>query len=448
MPPRRADRQPLTTHTGDPYTMTSQRLISPFESIYFLDLGAAALPLYDLPAFFDSEVVGTVDPALMSRALGMLTARHPILRAEVADGDEGLLFRVRDRVQPPLTVVDGDADTFAELVNTRPDWTESMLHAWLISDGDHHRVVFGVHHGVADGRAGFALLGEFWRYYAALLAGAEPAVERRDELPEAIDVMLARAFPDREIDALADTLALTAGATVLPPESLVPEGLGRPDRPAASRRFVVDRLEFEPEPTEAFVTAARDRGVTVNSVITGVLMTAVRAQLSPATGPLAMVCGHGVDLRTRLDPHLPLDTVLNCVTGMHTTLKVSHGDHPDVVGAEADEVVAAALARHEPERFLLAALRAGSRGVVLPVPAVTYGISNVGRVAGFPVPEGMRLLRFSGTANAPGMPPKITVASYGGRLSIQNEYDSWTYGAEQMARLRESLRTSVEELTR
>ncbi|MER7462458.1 hypothetical protein [Streptomyces sp. NPDC097981] len=428
--------------------MTSQRLISPFESIYFLDLGAAGLPLYDMPAYVESEVRGPMDPALMSRALGMLTDRHPILRSEVVAGDAGLLFSVRDRVQPPLAVVDGGDDSFAELINTRPDWTESMLHAWLISDGEHHRVVLGVHHGVADGRSAFALLAEFWRYYTALAAGAALAVERRDGLPEAIDVRLAGAFPDREIDALADALARAADEKVLPPETLVPEGLDHPDRPAASRRFVVDRLEFEREATEAFVAAARDRGVTVNSVVTGLLLSAVRAQLSPATGPLAMVCGHGVDLRTRLTPELSLDTVLNCITGMQTTLKVSHGDHPDVIGAEADDLVAAALARREPERFLLAALRAGSRGVALPVPVVSYGISNVGRIPGHPVPEGVRLLRFGGTANAAGMPPKIAAASFGGRLLIQNEYDSWTYGAEQMARLRETLRTSLEELTR
>ncbi|MEV0416448.1 hypothetical protein AB0I68_38355 [Streptomyces sp. NPDC050448] len=46
------------------------------------------------------------------------------------------------------------------------------------------------------------------------------------------------------------------------------------------------------------------------------------------------------------------------------------------------------------------------------------------------------------------MPPKIAAASFGGRRLVQNEYDSWTYSAEQMARLREPLRTSLEELTR
>ncbi|MGW7141605.1 phthiocerol/phthiodiolone dimycocerosyl transferase family protein [Streptomyces xanthophaeus] len=426
--------------------MTSQRLISPFESPYFLDLGAAALPLYDMPAYVESEVRGPMDPALVSRALGMLTARHPMLRSEVADGDTGLLLRVRDRAQPPLTVLDGAGDAFAELISSRPDWTESMLHAWLLSDGDHHRVVLGVHHGVADGRSAFALLAEFWRTYTALAAGARPTPERRDELPEAVDVRLAGTFPDREIGVLAENLAAAAEEQVHPPAGLVPEAADGPGRPPAARRFVVDRLEFGPEATEAFVTAARDRGATVNSMVTGLLLTAVRAQLSPATGPLAMVCGHGVDLRTRLTPELPLDTVLNCTTGLLTPVKVSHGDHPDLIGAEVADQFTCALGRRDPERYLLASLRAASRGAVLPVPAVSFDISNAGRIPGHPVPEGVRLLRSGGAANAPGMPPKIAVAGFGGRLLIQNEYDGWTYGAEQMGRLWETLRTSLAEL--
>jgi hypothetical protein len=427
--------------------MTRRRAISPFESIYFLDLGAAGLPLYDMPAYVESLVRGRIDPALMARALGLLTERHPLLRSEVVHGDAGLLLRVRDRVQPPLTLLDGIDEPFAELINSRPDWTESMLHAWLLTDGERSQVVLGVHHGVADGRSAFAVLDEFWRYYTALAAGADPAPERRDALPEAIDTRLADAFPEGEIDALADALAQAASIDTKP-ATLPTEGMGRPDRPVESRRFVVDRLEFDPRTTESVVAAARAQGVTVNSLVTGLLLTAVRAQLAPETGPLPMVCGHGVDLRTRLTPELPLSTVLNCVTGLQTALAVSHDDRLDAVGREAADQIAGALARRDPERFLLAALRAGARGIALPVPVVSYGISNVGRIPAHPVPEDVHLLRFGGTANAPGMPPKIVAAGFGGRLLLQNEYDSWTYGPEQMARLREALRGSVEDLAR
>ncbi|MEV6027110.1 hypothetical protein [Streptomyces sp. NPDC052036] len=186
--------------------------------------------------------------------------------------------------------------------------------------------------------------------------------------------------------------------------------------------------------------------MTVNSLVTGLVLTAVRSQLAPENGPLPMVCGHGVDLHTRLTPELPLSTVLNCITGLQTPVTVSHDDRPDTVGQDVADQIAAALARQDPERFLLTALRAGARGIPLPVPVVSYGISNVGRIPAHPVPDGVRLLRFGGTANAPGMPPKMGVASFGGRLLVQNEYDSWTYGEEQMARLRETLHTSLKEL--
>ncbi|SEQ47396.1 Condensation domain-containing protein [Streptomyces sp. yr375] len=422
--------------------MTHQRPISPFESVYFVDLGAAGLPLYDMAVFVDCLVRGRLDPALLRRALGLLTERHPMLRSEVADGDTGLLLRVRDRVEPPLTVLDGIEDTYAELINTRPDWTESLLHAWLLTDGERSQVVLGVHHGVIDGRSVFPLLDEFWRYYSALAAGASPSVERREALPEAIDTRLAGTLPDAEIDALVDAIAQGAGADVKP-AALPTEGVGRPDRPDAARRFVVDRLEFSEETTDAVAAAARSRGVSVNSLVTELLLTAVRAQLAPEHGPLTMTCGHAVDLRTRLTPELPRATTLNCVTGLQTTLTVGHDDPPGAVGREVAGQMTGALARRDPERSLLAALRAGARGIPVPVPVVSYGISNLGRIPAPPVPQDVRLLRFGATGNAPGMPPKILVAGLGGRLLVQNEYDAWTYAPEQMRRVREALRGSL-----
>ncbi|WP_078512007.1 phthiocerol/phthiodiolone dimycocerosyl transferase family protein [Streptomyces sp. e14] len=427
--------------------MTSQRPVSPFESVYFTDSGAAGLPLFDMPAYVESQVRGTLDPTLVTRALGMLTEHHPMLRAEVTASDTGPLLRVRDRVRPPLTAREGGADAFSEVINSRPDWTESMLHAWLLTDGEVSQVVLGVHHGVADGRSLFHLLQEFWASYTALAAGADPSPGRRTALPEAIDTRLARDFPDAEIDALVDVLA-EGPPPETKPATLPTEGIGRADRPPVSGRFVVDRLEFEPAVTEAVVAAARARGVTVNSLVTGLVLTAVRTQLAPETGPLPMVCGHGVDLRTRLEPELPLSTVLNCITGLQTALAVSPDDQPHEIGRQAAVQVEAALARRDPERFLLAALRAGARGIAAPSPVVSYGISNVGRIPAHPVPPGTDLLRFGGTANAPGMPPKIGVASFGGRLLIQNEYDSWTYSPQQMAQLLHTLRLSLADLAR
>ncbi|MFF3905208.1 hypothetical protein ACFYZJ_04220 [Streptomyces sp. NPDC001848] len=84
----------------------------------------------------------------------------------------------------------------------------------------------------------------------------------------------------------------------------------------------------------------------------------------------------------------------------------------------------------------------------MPVPVVSYGMSNLGRIPAHPVPEDLHLLRFGATGNAPGMPPKVLVAAFDGRLVVQNEYDGWTYGPEQMGRLRETLRVSLEDLAR
>ncbi|MGV9285978.1 phthiocerol/phthiodiolone dimycocerosyl transferase family protein [Streptomyces sp. NPDC003719] len=430
--------------------MPSQRPVSPFESVYFVDLGSAGLPLYGIPAFFESVVRGRLDASLIRRALFLLAEHHPALRAEAVAGEAGPVLRVRDSVQPPLTVLEGLDESFAEVINSRPDWSEGMLYAWLLTGGEHSQVVLGVHHGVSDARSGFALLHEFWRYYTALAAGADPAPRRRDALPEAVDTRLAADFPEYEIDALADALAEGGGADAedAEPVTLPADGAGRPGGTPGAHRFVLHRQEFDTHVTDALAGAARARGMTVNSIVSGLLMTAVREQLQPGDGPLPLVCGHAVDLRPRLTPELPRDVVVNCITGFQTPLTVTHGDDPTAVGRAVSGQVSTALARRDPERFLLAALRAGARGVAVPVPVVTHGISNVGRIPAHPVPDDVRLVRFGATVNAPGLPPKLFVASLDGRLLVQHEYDSRTHGAERMRRLRETLRASLEALVR
>ncbi|NEB74878.1 hypothetical protein G3I40_06470 [Streptomyces sp. SID14478] len=422
--------------------MTNQRPVSPFESIYFVDMGSP-VSLYGTPAFFESVVRGRLDPATVRRALDLLADHHPALRAEVVAGETGPLLRVRERVRPPLIVREG-LDAFDEVVNTRPDWSESLLHAWLLTEGEHSQVVLALHHGVSDARSGFALLDEFWQYCTTLATGAVPSVQRRDTLPEAIDVRLSADFPDHDIDSLVEVFA--EGAEDTEPAVLPTEALGRADGPPTSHRFVIDRQEFAPGFTVAVLCAARARGITVNSLVSGILMTVVRDQMAPEPGPLPLVCGHAVDLRPRLTPELPRSVVVNCITGFQTPLIVAPDDRLETVGRAVTEQVSSALARRDPERFLLAGLRAAARGIALPVPVVSYGISNVGRVLDHPVPEGLHLVRFGATVNAVGLPPKLLVATLGGRLLIQQEYDGWTYSAAQMRRVGEALRAALEAL--
>ncbi|MEU5419146.1 hypothetical protein [Streptomyces sp. NPDC020667] len=434
--------------------MNVQRHISPFESAYFREGGP--LPLFDMPIFMGSAVRGAIDPGTAEEVLIRLAARHPLLRCRVVDGEEGHILRLDGEFRPRVETGEGGESAHLELVNSRPDWRNGLFQAHILSDGEVSRIVLVIHHGVADGRSSFALLNEFWQCYTALAGGAElPAVVER-ALPDAIDARLAGVFKDDELDALAVQMAAGAAAGGPGPVALPVDGVGRPRAGDDSPRFVIDRTEFDRETSAAVVAAARSHGITVNGLVAGALMVAVREQLDLGPEPVPMVCGHAVDLRSRVTPELTSEDVLNCVAGLLTPVEVSGDDRAADVGRKIHASLAAALERGDAERFMLASLRATPDALppvpapapvpaTEPVPMVSYGFSNVGRIAPHPTPEGVEFLRIEVSGNAPGMPPKLGSFTVDGRITLQNEYDSWVYDRDRMRRLIASVRGALEK---
>ncbi|MBB5914348.1 hypothetical protein BJY24_003215 [Nocardia transvalensis] len=412
--------------------MTTQRPLSPFESSYFrADAHFGSVPVGGMPLFIGSTVEGDLDADVLRTVLRELAVRHPLLGSvQVDDGGVPVLRRSADP-QPPLEIVEGGEIEYVRLINEPQDWSEGLFRGLLLCDDEQSRLVLVIHHGIADGRSAFAILDEMWRRYTAHVSGAPLPVDADSEIPEAVDDYMAARTSPAEIE---DLLVRMRGLMTEPPVTLPHTGSG-----GARGFFVAERIEFDEEETAALVAVAKAAGITVNSLLSGCAVAAVRDRLD-ATGPLPMVCGYAADLRSAFDPPLPDSTVLNCASGWGTALPVAESADPIALGRIIDTDVRDAQARRDPARLILAGRHirdAETAAMFAAQPSIA--LSNVGRLPSHPVPAGVRVLRDNIFAMGPGMPPKATVWTLDGRLTMQVEYDTAEHSREQMGEVRRAL---------
>ncbi|MFX0579788.1 phthiocerol/phthiodiolone dimycocerosyl transferase family protein [Nocardia nepalensis] len=419
--------------------MTAQRPVTPFEISYFdsaTHLGS--VPTGDMPLFIGSTVHGVLDVEILRRVLDELAARHPLLRSRpVADAEGAMCFRRDDAYRPRLEIADGGEAEYLSLVNGPRDWRDGLFRAHLLRDGDRDQIVLVIHHGISDGRSAFALLAEMWQRYTAHATGtALPQPDSDQELPEGVDVRLAAVVSDAEVTEWLDRIR--SGASMMGPESaprtLPIDGDGVGDGPLG--RFAVRRIELDTKETQTLVDAARAQGISVNSLLAGAALVAVRTQLEPATEPLPVICGHAVDVRNELDPPLPAHTVVNCASGVGTYALVAENASPFDIAHEVATGMRSALEQREAAIFPLAAQRVQDEvaAAILAAPP-TIAISNIGRLPAHSTPEGIRHIRDDIYAMGPGMPPKLTAFTVGGRLTIQVEYDTAVHSGAQMGKV-------------
>ncbi|WP_280263534.1 phthiocerol/phthiodiolone dimycocerosyl transferase family protein [Nocardia wallacei] len=417
--------------------MIPQRAQSPVESGYFrADARFGSVPVGGMPLYIGSTVEGELDADALREVLAELAAAHPLLSCLAADDAGVPVLRHRDGYRPPLVVAEGDEVEYVRLVNEPQDWSEGLFRAVLLRDGTQSRIVLVVHHGIADGRSAFALLDDMWRRYTARLRGAPLPVVADAELPQAVDDRVAAMISATEVEELLDRMRGMMAES--------PARLPRVASAAGVRGFLAaERIELEADETAAFVAVARSAGITVNSLLSGCALVAVRGRFD-AAGPLPMVCGYAADLRSALDPELSADTVLNCASGWGTALPVAAADDPIELGRIVDADVRAALARRDPARMILAGRHIrDEQSAAMLAAQPTFALSNIGRVPTHEVPAGVKLLRDNIFAMNPGMPPKATAFTLDGRLTVQVEYDTADHGRTQMGAVRRALSESL-----
>ncbi|MEV4203436.1 phthiocerol/phthiodiolone dimycocerosyl transferase family protein [Nocardia salmonicida] len=419
--------------------MTSRRRISPFESSFFgTGTTIGSVPTGGMPLFLGTTVHGVLDPAILRTVLDELAAAHPLLRSRVVT-DDGVGHFVRDDgFQPRLDIVEGGEAEYLALVNGPRDWSGGLFRAYLLRAGLRQQVVLVVHHGISDGRSGFALLGQMWRYYTAHATGiAVPETNSDQTLPEAMDTRLADVVSVAAAEAWLDEIR--AGAASMGPED-APRTLPRDGSDTDPLgRFAMQRIELSAEETAGLVTVARAHGLSVTSVLAGTALTAFRTRF-PESGSLPMFCGYAADVRAEFDPPVPAETVVNFASGAGVLVHAT-GETTQLELAHSIETgLRAGLDRREPAHFPLAAQLVNDEltAALLSAPP-TIAISNIGRLQPHAIPDDIAFVRDDIYAMGPAMPPKLTTFTIGGRLTLQLEYDTALYRRTHMEKLRLTL---------
>lgn len=413
-----------------------QRPISPFELPFFqVDARFGSVPAGGLPLFIGSTVDGELDFDVLRAVLAELAAAHPLLRAQPIDGPA---FLVTQDFIPTLTIEAGGEAEYLRLVNTQQDFGDGFFGARVLRDGNRSWIVLVMHHGIADGRSGFALLGEMWRRYTARIRGAALPVVPGD-LPQAIDELLAATISGAEVEDLLDRMRSIIGE---PPARLPIDGMA--DDPRG--RFAVERIVLDTNETADFVAVAKSAGISVNSLLSGCALTAIRAQFG-AAGPLPMVCGYAADIRSAVNPAIPDSAVLNAASGWGTALAVTETDDPITLGRIVEDDVRASIARRDPALMALVGrhIRDEATAALLSGQP-TLAISNIGRIPRHEVPAGVRVLHDHVLAMGPGMPPKLTAFTVDGSLTVQVEYDTVDHSRTQMGGVEQVLRAALRQV--
>ncbi len=264
---------------------------------------------------------GDLDIAALSAAATALQHTHPFLAARV--DPVGRRFRVtaepvRDavvtlRTEPladvaTLPVLSLDDGTFAVLVHPREVG---------------QAVAVGVDHSIADARLSYVYFCELWELYTQIVTRGEIPYPQRQPIPVAPESamesrgLVRTTLPDKH----------WFGAT---------SWGGRQQESAAVSAPVLGwKQRFDPEISAALRTAARQRQITVNTLITGVIALAERALIPVDDGaPVNLGFESLVDYRKHLTPPAELGEIANGIMIARSQVMVRIDDDAVQIGTE------------------------------------------------------------------------------------------------------------------
>ncbi|MGP3969928.1 phthiocerol/phthiodiolone dimycocerosyl transferase family protein [Streptomyces sp. 6N223] len=370
------------------------------ESSRPLVAGEAAMARTGTPAVSGVTVHGPLDVDALARAADQVCAWHPVLRCRITAEADGYRLAAAPHEPPPrLRETERCEDIDSPFAPGEP-----LLRAAVIrrpADAC-HRVALAVHHAVADGVSGLALLSRLWQTYTALVAGKRPpAPPVEPRLPRPAEELLAERHPPEDIAAwLADQAAAAAGQP--PPARLLPARA-----PAAGHGAHLHTVELPGAQVVRLYRAARRKGTTPAGMLSALVLLAARTQLRPVQGPLPLALGSMVDLRSRTAPPIPAHRVVQASSFVPVTAQVSAADDPAALGRAVDRQLASARADAYAERQVVAMSRLPDGPVALPFTAM---LSNL---AAFPLrltlPPGTSATELFAYAPPPGPVPTVFV---------------------------------------
>lgn len=349
-------------------------------------------------AIFEYE--GDVDDAALTRALGLLCVRYPDLRGHIIRDDQGYRLEVPSNHQPEIVIYQEDDISIDDLLKESLDTALALAKLVLVRGDGRGTVLFYLNHSLFDGRRAQKVLGDLWSFYTCLVNGTRFSVDP-GSIPESPNDRLRQ-----EQIKMADSLLTSESA----PPLAVCDPIGH-------------RIDVCEEITAAIVAAAHTHGTTVNALVSGSILVALREH-GTTSEPARMVSLQIVNLRNRLE--LPVrDTEVTSFAIRHRIEIVvpPYGD-PLVIGMELDRMLKAAITTREFRKDPLAS----------PPPLVetpleqrlaTMMVSNMGVQPTFAVPSGFTITDYDARMPSKAVLfPCYVVYTYGGKMRLFSWFPS------------------------
>lgn len=374
----------------------------------------------------------------LADALAHLQACYPLLAGRFATKDDRPLVQVDDGRSAGLAL--GCGTDLDEEINASLTWAQGPLfRITLLREPARTRVVMTLPRAFVDGMSYLAVHRRFWAIYTALCKNDPvPADVVQPVLGPALDDLLAARFSPEQLRDFVDQrvrLDATAAPAVLPPLASVNDG------PGTDLTFRIIRVDADADRSATLAQLAHEASFTVNTLVSGALLTSLRSFLEPPAGPARMLCTSAVDMRRRLQPPIPAEVLQSAATTTSIRLQVDASATPADIG-------------HDLSRQLRADLDSGAAAMELAAfPYMidqhppTLVITNVGAIAEPVLPEGLQI---SGMRLAPlGHLPMIfaVVSQYRQRLTIDLTYSRAWFTDTQIQNLATRTSMTLNELT-
>ncbi|WDG32557.1 condensation protein [Streptomyces sp. CA-278952] len=408
----------------------TKRLLAPHE---------AAIAAAGVRVVLHSDIKGDVDETVLTQALDRLHECYPLLGGRiVTEADNGLMVRIdATTTGPELT----RGTHFDEEISTPLAWDRtSLLRLRVLPGRGGSRVVMTLPRAFVDATCYLAVHARLWALYSALATGRPVPVERVEPvLAPALDDVLSARFTDnqlREFVAERARLDAQAAPALLPALAAVHNG------PGPNLSFGITAVEAGSDHCERLAQRAKDASLTLNALVSGILLTSLRSVLPAPDGPVRMLCTTAVDMRRRLSPLLPAKVLQSAATTTSIRLDIDEHAHPVEVGHDLNALLRADLDSGA------AAMELAAFPYMLDQHPPTLVITNVGSITGPDLPNGLEItnVRIAPLGHVPML--FAVVSRYQGRLAVDLTYSRAWYTDTQIQELADRVSDALVHVTR
>ncbi len=262
-----------------------------------------------------SLIDGAITESQFRAALAHLEDAFVILRARIEAGH--FVERAPDAPAPLrwLPAAEATAEAiYDDLLNAPLDLAAGIYTVTVLDHGHRFEIFMLSSHSVTDATSLVEIHSVLIYLCDCMVRGVEPAVAPQ-AFPEPIDDAVGRCLAALGLDERTIARSAVDGPFLHLPMLIAPDAAGgapAPDNP----HHRVERFEIAPDAMRHVAAASHSHGVSVHALLAAAFARAIAALSGMAPGPILIRAS--VDLRRRLDPHVPVDLVFSAVTA-HVT---------------------------------------------------------------------------------------------------------------------------------